>query len=106
MYDKFCYALVEHLGKRFPDLPSIKAFQLFDRQLIPSPKEEVETYGNDLISQLADHYHVDTCTAQQEWESLLSSMETQECKDKQAKHILKSLSSTDTLIALYQDLPK
>ncbi len=106
VHNKFCYAFVDHLGKRFPDLPLIKAFQLSDPQLIPSSEEEVETYGNDLISDLADHYHVDTCTAQQEWESLRSLMETQEFKDKQAKHILKSLSSTDTLIALYPILSR
>ena len=105
MQDKYCDALVEHLEKRFPDLPLIKAFQVFDPQLLPS-SEEVETYGNDFISELSHHYHIDTCTIQQEWESLRSLMQTQEFKDKNAKYILTSLSSSDTLIALYPILSK
>ena len=34
--DKYCNVLVEHLEKRFPDLPLIKSFQLFDPKQIPS----------------------------------------------------------------------
>lgn len=79
----------------------IKSFQLFDPQLVPSSSEEASTYGNRFITDLAAHYHVDTCTALQEWESLRSLMQTSEFKDKQAKHILKSLSSSDSLSALY-----
>ena len=63
MQDKYSTALVEELGKRFPDLPIIKAFQVFDPQLLPSSdSEKAATYGNELISELSHHYHLDTCT--------------------------------------------
>ena len=59
--DKYCDTLVEHLGRRFPDLPLIKAFQLFDSQQMPY--SEHDNYGNDFISELFDHYDTDRCSA-------------------------------------------
>ena len=105
MQERFCDALVEHLEKRFPDLPLIKAFQVFDSQLLLS-SEEVTTYGNGFVSELCHHYHIDTCAAQQEWESFRSLMQTQEFKNKNGSHVLESLSSSDTLIALYPILSR
>ena len=43
---KFCDALIQHLETRFPDLPLIKAFQLFDPQQLPYSQEELGTYGD------------------------------------------------------------
>ena len=61
---KFCDALIQHLERRLPDLPLIKAFQLFDRQQLPYSQEELGTYGDEFIAELCDHYpRIDQCTA-------------------------------------------
>ena len=38
--DKYCTTLVEDLGKRFPDLPVIKAFQVFDPSYSDLPTQK------------------------------------------------------------------
>ena len=103
--DAYCDTLVQHLEKRFPDLPLVRSLQLFDPQLIPST-EAVELYGNDFVTELSQYYHVDTCMAQQEWESVCLLLQTQEFKDKSATHILTTLSSNETLLALYPILSR
>ena len=104
--DKYCNVLVEHLEKRFPDLPLIKSFQLFDPKQIPSSLEEIETCGDNFISELCDHYNIDNCTGKQEWQSLRSLMRDKEFKDKTPTQILKSLSSNDSLRTIYPVLSR
>ena len=57
-------------------------------------------------SELCDHYHIDKCCGQQEWESLRSLMQNLKFKDKDARHILRMLSSSKTLCAVYPVLYK
>ena len=95
-----CDVLVEHLDKRFPDLPLIKAFEVFDPQKISSDGhgDGENVHGNDFISQLCNHYGIDECTAQQEWESLRILLQEQEFKDKSATQVMKSLSNTGSFV--------
>ena len=44
--------------------------------------------------------------AQQEWESVRLLLQTQEFKDKSATHVLTTLSSNETLLALYPILSR
>ena len=93
---KFCDALIQHL-ERFPDLPLIKDFQLFDPQQLPYSQEELGTYGDEFIAELCDHYpRIDQCTALQEWATLHSMLQAQEYKDKGATDLLKMLSANET----------
>ena len=48
---KLCDVLVEHLERRFPDLSLIRAFQLFDPQLLLS-SQEIDTCGDEIIGEL------------------------------------------------------
>ena len=54
-----------------------------------------------VISSLSYRDTIDSCMAQQEWESLRSLLQTQEFKNKHSKDILDLLSTNETLIVLY-----
>ena len=59
-----------------------------------------------VISSLSYCDTIDSCMAQQEWESLRSLLQTQEFKNKHSKDILDLLSTNETLIVLYPILYK
>ena len=69
------------------------SFQVFDPHMIPSTDND--EYGNEFITELAKHYHVDQrlATALQAWHSLL---QTQEFKNKQETEILTILCTITT----------
>ena len=89
-------------------MPVIKAFEVFDPQKLSSDGhgDGEKVHGNDFISQLCNHYGIDECTAQQEWESLRILLQEQEFKDKSATQVMKSLSSNQTLVALYPTISR
>ena len=100
--DQFCDELIEHLNKRFPDLPMVKAFEVFD----PQKNSSEDACGCDFITQLCDHYGVDDCTTQQEWDSLRNLLQKPDFKEKSATQVMKSLSSNETLIVSYPIMSK
>ena len=64
---KYCQALEQHLQGRFPDLPIISSFQIFDPALLPTSNDDMQKYGENYITELSHHYGIDDCSAQQEW---------------------------------------
>ena len=100
------------LEKRFPDLPVIKAFQVFNPQDLPSEKDHLDGYGEDCIKELSQHYCVDTCAVLQEWESLRLVMHqerygTSAVSNKDTTDVLQVLSdSFSTLYPLLSSLPR
>ena len=101
--------LCEHLEKRFPDLPVIKAFQVFNPQDLPSERDRLDDYGEDSIKELSQHYCVDTCAVLQEWASLRLVMHqerysTNGVSDKDTTDVLQVLS--DSFSTLYPLLSK
>ena len=104
---KYCFELCQHLEKRFPDLPMIKAFQVFNPQMLPTESDHLEGYGEDYITELSHHYHVDTCTALQEWASLRLIMQQEHYRtDKDTTDVLRVLAMDDTFKTLYPLLSK
>lgn len=99
---KYCSELSQHLEKRFPDLPVIKAFQVFNPQMLPTEGNPLEGYGEDYITELSHHYNVDTCTALQEWTSLRLIMQQEHYStDKDTTDVMKVLAMNDTFKTLY-----
>ena len=60
---KYCEALVSNLQNRFPDLPVISAFSVFDPALLTSDP----TCGYDKLETLCNHYKFDVIECEQEW---------------------------------------
>ena len=60
---KYCEALVSNLQNRFPDLPVISAFSVFDPALLTSDP----TCGYDKLETLCNHYKFDVIECKQEW---------------------------------------
>lgn len=42
-------AIVDNLEKRFPDMPLLEAFNVFNAQQWPECEEELQVFGNDSI---------------------------------------------------------
>ena len=55
---KYCLALENHLQRRFPDLPIIHSFQVFDPTLLPTSTDDMQKYGESCISELSHHYGI------------------------------------------------
>ena len=97
MQDKYYTALVEELGKRFPDLPIIKAFQVCDLQLLPSSDSEKLLH---IEMRLFLNYFITITLIRvlfnNNGRAFRSLMKTQEYTNKSTKDILKLLSVSDT----------
>ena len=97
---KYCTALVEHLQRRFAEVPILRAFQLFNPSLIPAEKESVHNYGTGFVSELAQHFELDTCSLQQEWASLVLVMDNN-FKQKETSDVLNILATNSSYQNLY-----
>ena len=104
---RYCLALEEHLERRFPDLPIIHSFQVFDPTLLPKSTDETQKYGESYISELSHHYGIDDCTAQQEWVNFRLVMKnTCSCRNMEATDVLRMLALNETYQTLYPILSK
>ena len=104
---KYCLALEQHLQKRFPDLPIISSFQVFDPSLLPVSNDDMQKYGENHISELSYHYDIDDCNAQQEWTNFRLVMKNT-CSDHnmEATDVLRMLALSETYRTLYPILSK
>ena len=100
---RYCLALEEHLQRRFPDLPIIHSFQVFDPTLLPMSTDDMQKYGESYISELSHHYGIDDCNAQQEWVNFRLVMKnTCSSRNMEATDVLRMLALIETYQTLIQ----
>ena len=104
---KYCLALEDHLQRRFPDLPIIHSFQVFDPTLLPTSTDDMQKFGESYISELSHHYGIDDCSAQQEWVNFhLVMKNTCSSHNMDATDVLRMLALNETYQTLYPILSK
>ncbi|XP_076113346.1 zinc finger protein 862-like [Mytilus galloprovincialis] len=86
VYFPYIDHVVENLEKRFPDLPLLESFSVFDPNSVPEDPEEAEGYGREQIGILSDHFKIDLVPLSQEWRLLKNTINTDDS--------LKSLSAS------------
>ena len=95
--------LEDHLQRRFPDLPIIHSFQVFDPTLLPISTDDMQKYGESYINELSHHYGIDDCSAEQEWVNFRLVMNnTCSSHNMDATDVLRMLALNET----YQILSK
>ncbi|XP_033101202.1 uncharacterized protein LOC117104464, partial [Anneissia japonica] len=67
VYDKYLDLVVENLERRFPDLPMLEAFNIFNPGLLPESLDELNFYGQEEIKMLSEHYSLDDELLMEEW---------------------------------------
>ncbi|CAG2229673.1 unnamed protein product [Mytilus edulis] len=77
---------IKDLENRFPDLPQLESFSVFDPNSIPGDQMEVDGYGREKIEILSDHFKMDLVPLNQAWRLLRSTIQTDDS--------LKSLSAS------------
>ncbi|CAG2186740.1 unnamed protein product [Mytilus edulis] len=86
VYFPYIDHVVENLEKRFPDLPLLESFSVFDPNSVPEDPEEADGYGREQIGILSDHFKMDLVPLSQEWRLLKNTINTDDS--------LKSLSAS------------